>query len=66
MGKDYEMGLGAIIALVGMIFLLIANFNRRAARRRPRVTPAQTFLAHWGAIAAFGFLAVGLLLLLKK
>ena len=66
MSKEYEMGLGAIIALVGMIFLLVANFNRRAARRSPRVTPAQAFLARWGAIAAFGFLAVGLLLLLKK
>jgi len=66
MSKEYEMGLGAIIALLGMIFLLVANYNRRTARRSPRVTPAQAFLARWGALAAFGLLAVGLLLLLKK
>ncbi len=66
MGKEYEMGLGAIIALVGMIFLLISNFNRRAARRSPRATPVQVFLGRWGAIAAFSLIAVGLLLLLKK
>ncbi len=66
MEKEYEMGIGAIIALIGMIVLLVANFNRRAARRRPRVTPIQGFFSRWGPIAAFGLIAVGLLLLLRK
>lgn len=66
MDNNYELGLGAIIALMGMILLLVANFNRRAARRRPRETPAQGLLSRWGAIIAFGLIALGLVLLLKK
>lgn len=64
--KQYEMGIGAIIALVGMIVLLVANFHRRAARRRPRLTGFPLFFHRWGALIAFGLMALGLLLLLKK
>jgi|GEM_PF-5918702 len=58
------MGMGEIIVLVGMILLLVANFHRRAARRRGGAREAA--VGRWGAVIAFCCLGLGLLLLLKK
>ncbi len=65
MGKEYDVGLGAILALLGMILLLVANFNRRAVRRRG-ASVSQILLARWGAVAAFCLLGLGLVFLLRR
>jgi hypothetical protein len=56
---------GSIIALVGMILLLVVNLNRRAARQRKSWTKADMAIQKWGALIAYAFIAVGLLLLLR-
>ncbi len=58
--------LGSIIALLGMILLLLVNFNRRAARRRKIWTKTDVFLQKWGSVGAYGLIAVGLLLVLRR
>jgi hypothetical protein len=58
--------LGAIIALIGMVLLLVVNLNRRAARRRKIWTKTDVFLQKWGSLGAYGLIAVGLLFLLRR
>ena len=58
--------LGSIIALIGMVLLLVVNLNRRAARRRRMWTRTDVLLQKWGSLGAYGLIAVGLLLLLRR
>ncbi len=58
--------LGSIIALVGMVLLLLVNLNRRAARRRKMWTKTDVLLQKWGSLGAYGLIAVGLLLVLRR
>jgi len=57
-------GLGQLLALVGLIFLLLTGMGRQRARRQQQ-TPSPTFQLwqKWGSIAAFGLILVGLLLM---
>ncbi len=57
---------GSVIALIGMILLLMANLNRRAARRRTIWTKTDVVVQKWGALAAYALIAVGLLFLLRR
>lgn len=66
MQTEQGMGLGALLALAGMILLLVANFQRRAGRRRPRGAAPPGLIARWGGIVAFGLMALGLLFMLRK
>ncbi len=58
--------LGSVIALIGMIMLLIANLNRRTARRRKVWTRTDVIVQKWGTLAAYALIAVGLMLLLGR
>ncbi len=66
MQTEQGMGLGALLALMGMILLLVANFQRRAGRRRPRGAAPPGLIARWGGIVALGLIALGLFLMIKK
>lgn len=58
--------LGSTIALIGMVLLLMVNLNRRAARRRQLWTRTDVFLQKWGSLAAYGLIALGLLLAIRR
>lgn len=58
--------LGAGLALLGMILLLVANVNRQAARRRKRWTPRDIFIQRWVTLAAYTLIAFGLLFFLRR
>lgn len=57
---------GSILALVGMVLLLLVNLNRRSARRRKIWTRTDILLQKWGSLVAYGLIALGLLLLLRR
>ncbi|MFW6122825.1 MAG: hypothetical protein ACOC6L_01145 [Thermodesulfobacteriota bacterium] len=57
-------GLGQLLALVGLIFLLLTGMSRQRARRQQQTrSPAYQRWQQWGSIAAFGLILVGLLLM---
>jgi hypothetical protein len=58
--------LGSVIALIGMILLLMANLNRRAARRRKVWTRTDVAIQKWATLVAYALIAIGLLLLLGR
>jgi hypothetical protein len=58
--------LGSVIALIGMILLLMANLNRRAARRRKVWTKTDVAIQRWATLVAYALIAIGLLLLLGR
>lgn len=61
MGKG---GLGQVLALVGLIFLLLTGMGRQRVRRQ-QLTPSPAFQLwqRWGSIAALALILVGLLLM---
>ena len=57
-------GLGQLLALVGLIFLLLTGMSRQRARRQQQTTsPASQLWQKWGSIAAFGLILAGLLIM---
>jgi hypothetical protein len=62
---DYSR-FGSVIALLGMILLLLANLNRRAARKRKVWSSRDIFLQKWGVLAAYALIGFGLMLLLRR
>ncbi|AEB08193.1 hypothetical protein [Desulfobacca acetoxidans] len=58
--------LGSLLALIGMILLLVVNFNRRSARRRRVWTGTDIAVQKYGSLVAYAILALGLLLLLGR
>ncbi len=58
--------LGAGLALLGLILLVLANLNRQAARRRKQWTARDIFIQRWGTLAAYTLLAFGLLFFLRR
>lgn len=58
--------LGTALALLGMILLIIANLNRRAARGRKIWTRTDVLIQKWVPLAAYTLIALGLLLLLRR
>ena len=57
---------GSVIALLGMILLLLANLNRRSARKRRVWTSRDVFIQKWVALAAYALIGLGLMLLLRR
>jgi hypothetical protein len=57
-------GLGQLLALAGLIFLLLTGMSRQRARRQQQ-TPSPSFQRwqQWGSIAAFGLIIAGLLIM---
>ena len=58
--------IGSVIALLGMILLLLANLNRRAARKRKIWNTRDIFLQKWGVLVAYALIGLGLMLLLRR
>ncbi len=58
--------LGAVVALLGMVLLLLVNFNRRSARRRKIWTRTDVLIQKWGSLAAYALIALGLLVSLRR
>lgn len=58
--------IGSVIALLGMIMLLLANLNRRAARRRKVWSSRDIFIQRWVTLVAYALIGLGLMLLLRR
>jgi hypothetical protein len=62
---DYStMGMGPIIALIGLILLLVTNLQRQAARKHKSQASSFTLAwVKWGSLAAYLLIMIGLLIM---
>ncbi|OPX20442.1 MAG: hypothetical protein BZ151_03820 [Desulfobacca sp. 4484_104] len=59
--------LGPLLALIGMIILLVNNFQRRSYRRRQvRMSPQFLTWQKWGTLLASVLIFVGLYLMIGR
>ncbi|MDD3581923.1 MAG: hypothetical protein PHW74_12990 [Desulfobacca sp.] len=59
--------LGSLLALIGMIILLVNNFQRRSFRRRQVKMSSQALaMQKWGTIVASVLIFVGLYLMIGR
>jgi hypothetical protein len=57
-------GVGQLMALVGLIFLLLTGMGRQRARRQQqKPSPAFQAWQRWGSLAAFALIFIGLVLM---
>ena len=61
-----KIGLGQVLALLGLILLLLIGLGRQRARGQKR-PPSPTFQRwqQWGSFAALALILIGLLLMTK-
>ena len=62
-----NMGMGPIIALIGLILLLVTNLQRQSARKhRSQVNSFTLGWLKWGSLAAYLFIMIGLLIMIGR
>jgi hypothetical protein len=59
-----NMGMGPIIALIGLILLLATNLQRQSARKhKSQVSSFTLGWLKWGSLAAYLLIMIGLLIM---
>jgi len=60
-----KIGLGQVLALLGLILLLLIGLGRQRARGQKRPSPGFQRWQQWGSFAALALILIGLLLMTK-
>lgn len=61
------MGMGPIIALVGLILLLVTNLQRQSARKQKAQVSSFTLgWVKWGSLAAYLLIMIGLVIMMGR